>query len=318
MTTRAHTRIIGLALFFLAASLAPLQAMAQQVADTAFVIEHAAPTYTSEHPVVLLDEAHSNFHTLAGRYLVFGKVLRQDGYDVRSSRAPLSAATLMSARVFVIANALHPSNAGGGAHWRLPTPSAFTPAEVAAVRDWVKDGGSLLLIADHMPFPGAASELAAAFGVHMLNGFAFDSTRTQNIFTFSRAGGGLASHSITNGRNSFERVDSVTAFTGQAFRIGGSGTPLMTLARGTVVLEPRIAWEFDDKTPVEPGAGLLQGAAISYGKGRVAVFGEAAMFSAQLTAKDHAPMGMNDPKAPQNAQFLLNVMHWLSGLLPAM
>jgi hypothetical protein len=27
-------------------------------------------------------------------------------------------------------------------------------------------------------------------------------------------------------------------------------------------------------------------------------------------------MGMNDPTAPQNAQFLLNVMHWLVGMLP--
>ena len=34
-----------------------------------------------------------------------------------------------------------------------------------AVRDWVKGGGSLLLIADHMPFPGAAGTLASAFGV---------------------------------------------------------------------------------------------------------------------------------------------------------
>jgi hypothetical protein len=28
-----------------------------------------------------------------------------------------------------------------------------------------------------------------------------------------------------------------------------------------------------------------------------------------------ARMGMNDPGAPQNRQFVLNVLHWLSGLL---
>ena len=27
-------------------------------------------------------------------------------------------------------------------------------------------------------------------------------------------------------------------------------------------------------------------------------------------------MGMNDPEASQNFQFALNVLHWLSGLLP--
>jgi hypothetical protein len=306
--------MVRLALPLLAAGLvAP--AAAQQVADTAFVIKGAAPTYTRTHPVVLLDEAHANFHTLDGRYLVFGKVLRQDGYDVRPSRVPFSAAALKAARVLAIANALHPSNASG-ANWKLPTPSALTPAEIAAVREWVKGGGSLLLIADHMPFPGAAGELAAAFGIHMLNGFAFDSTRKVSIFTYTRASGRLATHPVTEGRGARERIDSVVAFTGQAFRVDAPGRPLMTLAPGTIVLEPSVAWQFDEKTPTEPGTGLQQGAAVQYGKGRVAVFGEAAMFSAQLSAKEHAPMGTNDPKAPQNAQFLLNVLHWLSGLLP--
>jgi hypothetical protein len=54
---------------------------------------------------------------------------------------------------------------------------------------------------------------------------------------------------------------------------------------------------------------------LNIGKGRVAVFGEAAMFSAQLAGPKKSPMGMNAPIAKQNPQFLLNVMHWLSGLL---
>jgi hypothetical protein len=44
----------------------------------------------------------------------------------------------------------------------------------------------------------------------------------------------------------------------------------------------------------------------------VAIFGEAAMFSAQLTGPKGKPMGMNAPGAEQNHQLLLNVMHWLS------
>jgi len=47
----------------------------------------------------------------------------------------------------------------------------------------------------------------------------------------------------------------------------------------------------------------------------VAVFGEAAMFTAQLAGPARMPMGMNHPLAKQNAQFALNVMHWLSGML---
>jgi len=51
------------------------------------------------------------------------------------------------------------------------------------------------------------------------------------------------------------------------------------------------------------------------GEGRVAFFGEAAMFSAQLAGLPGQPMGMNNPAAAENVQFLLNVIHWLSGLL---
>jgi hypothetical protein len=58
--------------------------------------------------------------------------------------------------------------------------------------------------------------------------------------------------------------------------------------------------------------GELQGAVLPFSKGKVAVFGEAAMFSAQITGADRHPMGMNAPIAKQNAQFLLNVMHWLT------
>ncbi len=314
MTARVSA-VSRAALPLLAAGLFVSPAAAQQVADSSFAVPLAVPAYARDTgPVVLLDEAHTNFHTLDGRYLVFGNVLRQDGYRVRPNRVPLTAHALAGARVLVIANALHASNAG---KWELPTPSAFSAAEIAAVRDWVQAGGSLLLIADHMPFPGAAGALAEAFGMHMRNGFAYDSSRTNSRFSYTRASGRLAAHPVTDGRSAAERVDSVVAFTGQAFSVDAPGRALLTLERGTIVLEPRVAWQFDGKTPTVPGAGLLQGAVLAFGRGRVAVFGEAAMFSAQFGGgARRVPMGMNDPAAPQNARFLLNVMHWLSGLLP--
>jgi len=315
MTTLPDTARRAITLALLAASLRPLGGPldAQQVADTDYRAHVPAPAFPAGNgPLVLLDEAHTNFHTLDGRYLVFGRVLLQDGYRVQPNREPFSRAVLGKARVLVIANALNAVNAK---EWKLPTPSAFTPAEVAAVRDWVRAGGSLLLIADHMPFPGAAHDLAEAFGIQMRNGFAYDSTRKISKFQYTRASGSLGTHAITTGRSPAERIDSVVAFTGQAFSVDAQGVQIMTLAKGTVVLEPTVAWQFDAGTPTEPGAGLLQGAVVPFGKGRVAVFGEAAMFSAQVTGAQRTPMGMNDPAAPQNAQFLLNVMHWLSGLL---
>ena len=61
---------------------------------------------------------------------------------------------------------------------------------------------------------------------------------------------------------------------------------------------------------------MLQGAALPFGKGRVAAFGEGAMFSAQVSGPQRRPMGMNMPAAGENPQFLLSVLHWLAGLLP--
>ncbi|MEA3245604.1 MAG: hypothetical protein U9Q74_05555 [Gemmatimonadota bacterium] len=169
-----------------------------------------------------------------------------------------------------------------------------------------------------MPFGGAAEDLAAAFGALITNGYATDETCAADEFLFSRANGLLADHPITRGRTAAERVTEVRTFTGESFRVTApGGAPLLTLAPGSVLLLPAKAWEFGSATPRLPAGGMLQGAAITAGRGRVAVFGEAAMFSAQVSGAVRRPMGMNAPDAPQNAQFLLNVMHWLTRLLPA-
>ncbi|HEX5868778.1 MAG TPA: DUF4350 domain-containing protein, partial [Longimicrobium sp.] len=221
---------------------------AQQVADSAFAPAIARPAFAEgAGPLVLVDEAHTNFHTTDGRYYAFAQTLRRDGYVVRGLRAPFTRQALADARVLVIANALHPRN---DTTWVLPTPSAFSAEEIAAVEAWVREGGSLLLIADHMPFPGAAADLAAAFGVTMGNGFAYDATENESKMRFGRDDGSLADHPVTRGRDAAERVDSVFAFTGQAFRVTAPGAePLMTLAAGSVLLLPQVAWQFTAETP---------------------------------------------------------------------
>jgi hypothetical protein len=216
---------------------------------------------------------------------------------------------LASASVLVVANALGERNANDD--WTLPTAPAFAADEIEAVQRWVRGGGALFLIADHMPFPGASEALGGAFGIWFTDGFATDSACGADEFVFRRADGTLADHPITNGRHPNERIDSVRSFTGQAFRIGGTATSLLTLAAGTVVLLPSEAWVFSDRTPRFPAQGMSQGVALGYGNGRVAVFGEAAMFSAQVSGAQRRPMGFNAPTAGQNVQFLLNVMHWL-------
>ena len=291
-------------------TLAP-RAAGPQVSDSLFDPPIARPAFSvGTGPTVLVDEGHFNFHTVEGRYAPFVRLLRRDGFVVRALREPLTPASLAPARILVIANAVSERMSRGA--WALPNSPAFSRAEIGVLERWVNQGGSLLLIADHMPFPGAVETLAAAFGIQVTDGFATDSSCAIDEIVFRRSDGSLADHPVTNGRNRRERVDSVRSFTGQAFRLSGPGQPLMTLGAGAVVLLPSTAWRFSDSTARIPAEGLLQGAVLSRGRGRVAMFGEAAMFSAQVSGPSRRPMGMNAPPAGQNPRFLLNLMHWLA------
>ena len=284
-----------------------------QQADLSFEPAIPNPAYDEGlGPVVLIDEAHFNFHTAEGRYAPFAKLLRRDGYIVQSLTEPATTESLAAGNIYVIANAIAESDQKG---WKLPMESAFAKAEIRAIRVWVEEGGSLLLIADHMPFPGAVENLAATFDVMFSNGFLYDAE--ENSMLEFTPDAGLASHPITEGRNDREAIDSVRTFTGQAFRIGRENDPLLTVPRGSKLKLPVEAWEFTSTTPHIPAGGMLQGAVFRFGKGRVAVFGEAAMFSAQeiIRPDGRTLMGMNRDDATQNPQFLLNVMHWLSGLI---
>jgi hypothetical protein len=66
--------------------------------------------------------------------------------------------------------------------------------------------------------------------------------------------------------------------------------------------------------------GRAQGVALAFGRGRVIVMGEAALFSAQIlkTGKPGEPdlrFGMNVP-GNDDRQFALNALHWLSRAIP--
>lgn len=129
---------------------------------------------------------------------------------------------------------------------------------------------------------------------------------------FRRADGSLAVSPITEGIRAGVRVDSVATFTGSAFRPPPGATSLLTFRPDVVSLNPDTAWTVLEDSPRTDVGGWSQGAVAEVGKGRVAVFGEAAMFSAQLAGPQGVPMGMNAPIAAQNPRFLLNLIEWLS------
>ncbi|HZE73629.1 MAG TPA: hypothetical protein VE135_29300 [Pyrinomonadaceae bacterium] len=281
---------------------------AQQVADPDFNTAVAYPAYNKNLPRVLFDEAHNNFHTTAGRYKPFVDLISSDGYSVVPNRQPFSEKTLGKFKILVIANALGAEEMDDEGADR----PAFTEEECDAVRDWVRGGGNLLLIADHAPFGGAAENLAHRFGVEMSKGFTFDPQHSEpnapSLLIFSRENKLLLDHPIIQGRSDAERIKRVVTFTGQSLK-GPAGTSVfLQLADSARDKADRTA------TTDVSVAGWGQGIAFKAGKGRVVMLGEAAMLSAQIAGAAKLKMGMNHPGS-DNKQLALNIVHWLSGLL---
>ncbi len=275
-----------------------------QRADPDFKTKVDRPAYAvgPRHPRILFDEAHHNFHTASGRYKPFAELMASDGYQVIPNRDKFSRETLQKGDILVIANAL------ASEEW-APDP-AFTDAECDAVRDWVKEGGSLLLITDHAPFGSAARGLAKRFGVDMSTGAVYDPKNfeeNETSLVFSRQNRLLGDHPITRGRDDSERLNKIRTFTGTSLKGPEGSVPILRLA------DTAEENSVDDEGKATSAAGRAQGLAFAFGKGRVVVMGEAAELSAQVAGATFK-MGMNVPGI-DNRQMALNIMHWLSGLL---
>jgi hypothetical protein len=304
---RAVAAVLAL---FTPATLLAVVSPAQQIADPNFDAKVARPAYASKHrPKVLFDEAHNNFHTAGGRYKPFADLITSDGYLITPNRQPFTAAALQPFDILIISNALGAPqmNAAGASN------PAFTDAECDAVREWVRAGGALLLVADHAPMGAAAERLAQRFGVGMSKAFTLDESNTPpadnnpGFIVYTRENRSLADHPITRGRDAAERVGRVIAFTGQSLKGPEGSVAFMKLADTAKDALPGASERVS-------AAGRAQGVAFAHGRGRVVVMGEAGMLSAQLAGADKKPFGMNRPGI-DNRQLALNIMHWLSRLL---
>jgi hypothetical protein len=244
----ANTFIVVSFLFLIS-----LSGVAQQVADTLYNPSISNPAYEKgQGSVFLIDEAQNNFHTLSGRFRAFANVLEKDGYVVNDSSEPFTRDQLSKGKLLVVANALNFSNLQ---QLTLTNPSAFTDAEIEVLIAWVEDGGCLFLIADHMPFPGAAEKLAASFGIKFYNGFAMKKGGGKDIFS---PGDGLIENVLTKGRNENETVTSLQSFTGQAFEIPKNAHPIIVLNSKYQIKMPQTAWQFEKDTPTISAENLVQ------------------------------------------------------------
>ena len=284
--------------------------------DRSFDTSVGDPTYRDNGPVVLFDEGHHNAHTTKTGYRPLADLLRNDGYVVRVASDSLSAASLDGAAVLVVAVAQGANDTGDEA--------AYSDAEAAAVAEWVRAGGSVLLITDHWPFGLAMSSLAARLGIGLGGGFVQDPVhhepaRGDSHLIFSLDNGLLHDHPIVRGRNPTELVQRVLTFTGSSAEGPAGATAFLALSDAATERPPgparairdggdvRVEMEYGDPTTA---AGRAQGIAFESGAGRVVALAEAGMLRAQR-GRTAGLVGMNVP-GYDNRQLALNIVHWLS------
>lgn len=279
----------------------------QQVSDENFSYSIMDPKYSlGSGPLLLFDEAHSNASTLKGAYSAFYKLLTTDGYTVVASKEKVTLEMLKKAKIYVTVNAMYDLE-----DWNLPARSAFSRREINDLSEWIADGGSLFLVTDHMPCGGSVSELAERFGINILNGFAVRRDGLPEVFSKKRKT--LLPNKITSYTGM--EIDSVMCWGGTGFIVPPHARVITVLGENYKIYLPsdvsQIKRRIADTVPHISGMGLVNGAYLKFGKGRIVIFGDGAPFSAQLQGIKSEKRGMNHPNAGQNAQFLLNIIHWL-------
>lgn len=284
---------------------------AQQMADSAFETSVNSSAYTGNlHPKILFDEGHHNFHTSTGRYKPFADLLINDGYNVIANKQKITPEVLLGNDVFVCANAFatDPDSVTG----RLPITPAFTAKECHFLKNWVLDGGALWLIADHEPAGNAVANLSDSFHVTMSKAYTADPLNFDKIvldaswIRYTVKNKNLGDHPIIKGKNENERIKTVLSFTGQSLKGPVGSVSILLLSDKAYDV-----FNIEDplKATIKSAKGKCQGLAMKFGKGRIVVWGEAAM----LTAQDKG-FGMNYPGI-DNKQLVLNIAHWLTKLL---
>jgi len=281
-----------------------------RTADLSFHPPIKMPAYPSgKGPLVQIDEAHNNFHTATGTYKPFAALIERDGYLVKRLKDKITPERLHHTKILVIADAQPPAEQGD--------PPTFSKYEIDVLNAWVREGGSLFLITDHKPDPAAIEKLVNSFGVQINNGYVLNGyfSGQEKPIVFKRANKSIAVSPITNGRDPSEKVNAIATFSGSAFKAGPEFQPVLILGQDKRSWIPKKLYDFHEDTPSISVSGWYQGACAEFGKGKIAFFSEAAMFTAQIFDQGKIRVGMNHPLAKDNAQLLLNVLHWLSGLL---
>jgi hypothetical protein len=288
----------------------------RQLPDNDFVFQNDSPAYAAgTGPRIVIVTTNSKF-VLRGAFDPLAKLAESDGFRVAKQEGTIAEA-LRDADILVIANPYLESFRDYPA---MTPPSAFTAEEIVAIRNYVDEGGALLLLADHAPLGGGSSDLAKAFGFEFLNGHTAEAAAAENgerrvMIMFSADNGLKAGHPVVDGSMGRQKITRFQAFGGQSFIPPAEATSLLTIPQGWVAL---FTYRLEAELATAPridASGMSQGAVMDFGKGRLAVFGEAGGFSAQIIDGIER-FGFNTPEGAGNPEFILATLRWLARFKP--
>ncbi len=264
---------------------------------------------------ILFDEGHHNYFTTHSTYRRFVEILRDQGYDVVPLTAAITQQALEGSSLFMTGNPFPQNRDSLIARARMDdipfrwhpavAAPAFTQEEASLLEAWVRDGGALLVFADHAPHGETLRPLVEPFGVELANVKTSDpghaDPRWQNPWwiLFTRSDEQISPHPVTRG------VDSVVTLLGQSIRGPTGSHPLLTLS--STALDWEYSFELDSLVS-RSAAGRSQGVALEVDNGRVVVFGEGGMLTVELDSTS----GEERFWRPGNLQLGLNAVAWLT------
>lgn len=279
-------------------------------------IENVSPAFAKgEGPALYLHRSVSPY-VQRGSFDPFLQLAQSDGYQTFYLDEPVTKEILSKVNLFVIANAYTSDYIN---YSTLDAPSVYSDDEIALIKNWVKEGGRLLVLADHSPFAGGTIKLASEFGFTYMTGNALSKNSLSSLVKVhidsKISDGSLSTHPITNGSTGRAPVSHFYAFGGQAIILPDGAKNLITIPdHFETMLGFSPSREFYTAPRIDSG-GLSQGATLEYGKGKLIIMGETGGFTAQ-TSPDGVTFGFEEPSADENKEFILAALRWLVDYKP--
>lgn len=285
---------------------------AQMLNDSSFNAAVSKPKYKKQKgPTILIDAGHHNFIVEMGLIKPFVDLATNDGYKTSIDSGAFTPAYLAKYQMVLISPAM-PFKFGSKKD--ITDEITFTNQELVALRDWVSNGGSLIVLSEHAPIDKSMTPLLNSFGIQSSIGAVFDPINCdttvklslyETILKFTNSNGLLnRNHPITNGAKKKEVIQNIETYTGCALT-GPNYTTILKLGSTATIRK----WNGILPT----GGGDSQCLAGSFGKGKIMAMGDCNGFTAMYVnsggKKFYAGMQVEEYDWKQ---FVLNTLHWLS------